>query len=74
MKKLLKNPIVKYCLIYTLIIIFIIVIFRLIKFISSFFIPEKTENVYVLLVVSLQPPSRRIGSAFPWQIRKCVLV
>lgn len=44
MKILLENPIIKYCLIYTLIIIFIIAIFRLIKFISSFFIPEKTEK------------------------------
>lgn len=44
MKALLENPIIKYCLIYTLVIIFIIAIFRLIKFISSFVYTRKTEK------------------------------
>ena len=43
-KILLENPIIKYCLIYTLVIIFIIAIFRLIKFISSVVYARKTEK------------------------------
>ena len=44
MKILRENPIIKYCLIYTLVIIIIIAIFRLIKFISSFVYVRKTEK------------------------------
>lgn len=44
MKMLLENPIIKYCLIYTLLIIFIIVVFRLVKFISSLVYARKTEK------------------------------
>ena len=44
MKMLLENPIIKYCLIYTLLIIFIIVVFRLVKFISSLVYTRKTEK------------------------------
>lgn len=44
MKMLLENPIIKYCLIYTLLIIFIIVVFRLVMFIASFICVRKTEK------------------------------
>lgn len=44
MKKLLKNPIVKYCLYCALIPLFIIVVFRLIKFIRIKKIERQIEK------------------------------
>ena len=44
MKKLLKNPIVKYCLYCALIPLFIIVVFRLTTLITTFICIKKTER------------------------------
>ena len=44
MKVLLENPIIKNCLIYALIIIIIIVVFRLTKFINNFVYTPKTDK------------------------------